>query len=82
MSIRLYYDVIEGSVVGPLLYLLYTAELFEVISHCGSGAHCYTDDSQVSISNPASGVSAAVDRFGSCIEQIEMCEGKPFKSER
>ena len=51
---QLYVSVLQGSVLGPLLLLLYTAQLFEVIDRKGLVAHSYADDTQVHLSVPAS----------------------------
>jgi len=34
----------QGSLLGPLLFLLYTAELFDVIASAGLTAHSYAND--------------------------------------
>ena len=61
--------------LGPLLFLLYTAELFDVVAECGLSAHTYTDDTQVYLSVPAAEASTAVQRFAVCVGRIETWMG-------
>jgi len=65
------FRVPQGSVLGPLLYVLYTAELALVVDRHGLCLHQYADDTQVYISTPAGDAEATVRRFTACLVDIE-----------
>ena len=56
--------------MGPILFLLYTAELFDVIAECGLKGHTYANDTQVYVSTPATDHVDAINRLAACIERI------------
>jgi len=65
------FGVPQGSVLGPLLYVLYTAKLALVVDRHGLSLHQYADDMQVYISTPPGDAEAAVRRLTACLVDIE-----------
>ena len=70
VKLQLLFGVLQEFVLGPLLFLLYTAELFNVIAECGCTGHAYPDDTQVYVNTPATDHSDAIDRLTTCIMRI------------
>ena len=65
----------QGSVLGPLFFLLYTAEVFDVIAEWVLVGHSYADDTQTYISIPAADATSAVQQFVICVGLIELWLG-------
>ena len=61
----------DPQVLGPLLYLLYRAELAFVVARHGLNLHQYADDTQVYVSTSARDAETAAARLTTCLVHIE-----------
>lgn len=73
MKCDLLVGVPQVSVLGPLLYLLCTAPISDVIASRHLNYHLYADDAQLYLAFKTDDVNLAIDRFVSCVSKTSCC---------
>jgi len=61
---------VQGSVLGPLPYILYTTELDQITASHGLHIHVYVDDCQIYLSTAMEDAPLVVDKFTTCVADV------------
>ena len=68
----MHYGVPQGSVLGPVLFNLYTQPLSSLITEYRISHHMYADDSQLYDSESRENISSTIHNMEDCIGEIKV----------
>jgi len=63
-------SVLQGSVLGPLFFILYMADLADWVAKYGVSLHAYSDDTQLYLHFNCTEIASSVDQLGRCVLDI------------
>ena len=67
------YDVPQGSVLGPILFILYTKTLSDLVQCHSIESQSFADDTQLQVSVPPSNIQSAGSSLETCLSDIQTC---------
>ena len=70
--VPVFYGVPQGSVLGPLLYLLYTADITRIFSKQAVTGHLYADDTQAFTTGPANSQLSLIGKINSLTLELHL----------